>query len=244
MAQTERLYWIDAEIRAGRYPNARSVAERFEVSLRTAYADRDYLRERLHAPLTYDRRRGGWTYSDTIYSLPFLALAEPEAAALRRSLLAAHEYLGPQDSEPLDLLLHWLGEWAPLPSAEHEHVRGAVHLLPGLSHERARACTQAVRRRQKMRLLYFSANRGEVNERVVQPYDLVYWRGEPHLVAWCELREDVRQFFLGRVREWSLLEGEAAFARDPEFDIDAYPLLRGELWRLFCRRTVWNAQRE
>jgi hypothetical protein len=34
MSLTERLYWIDAEIWAGRYPNAQRVCERFEISHR------------------------------------------------------------------------------------------------------------------------------------------------------------------------------------------------------------------
>ncbi len=74
MGMTERLYWIDAQIREGRYPTARQVAERFEVSRRTAYKDRDYLVDRLGAPLVFDRRHGGWTYSDQTFFLPYRAL--------------------------------------------------------------------------------------------------------------------------------------------------------------------------
>ena len=36
----------------------------------------------------------------------------------------------------------------------------------------------------------------------------------------------MRQFFLGRIRAWKLLPGDAAFAPDPTFDIEAY-LKRG-----------------
>src|SRR5690349_6871528 len=101
MSQMERIYWIDAQIRAGCYPNAERVAERFEVSPRVGYQDRAYLRDRLHAPLKSDRRRGGWYYTDPTYLLPFLALGEREANALRRSLLVAQEYLGPTDTEAI-----------------------------------------------------------------------------------------------------------------------------------------------
>src|SRR5579884_584540 len=98
MSQTERLYWLDAQIRAERYPNADRVAAHFEVSRRTGFADRTYLLDRLGAPLKTDKRKGGWYYTDPTFVLPFLALSEPEAAVLRRSLLAAQEYLGESDT--------------------------------------------------------------------------------------------------------------------------------------------------
>ena len=87
--RVERVHWIDAQIRANRYPNAHTVASRFEVSSRSVYDDYRFMRERLGAPIDIDRQHGGWYYTDPTYSLPFLALPEREADALRRSLLAA-----------------------------------------------------------------------------------------------------------------------------------------------------------
>ena len=227
MSQTKRLYWIDAEIRGRRYPNATRVSEKFGVSERTAFDDRNYLLNDLNAPLATDRRRGGWYYTDTTYLLPFLALSEREANALRRSLLAAQEYLSPQDAEPMRLLAERLSAFTPTAeSPANERVRGSIHLTGQMPSELLRACEQAVKYRQKMRLLYYSGRRDELNERIIQPYDLLHWRGEPHLIAYCELRGGIRQFFLGRVRQWELLPDEMVFVRDADFDIDAY-LARG-----------------
>jgi predicted DNA-binding transcriptional regulator YafY len=226
MSQTERIFWIDAEIRAGRCPDAEAVARRFEVSRRTAFKDRDYLLYRLHAPLVYDRRRRGWTYSDPTYLLPFLALSDTEAAALRRSLLAAEEYLSPADADAVRLVAERLAGYLPEDASGGERVRGSIRLLQHVPSELHDACVRAVERRHRLRLAYYSVRRDEVNERVVRPYDLLNWRGEPHLIAWCEWRREVRQFFLGRVRQFQLLEPEAAFARDPGFDVDGY-LARG-----------------
>jgi predicted DNA-binding transcriptional regulator YafY len=73
-----------------------------------------------------------------------------------------------------------------------------------------------------MRLLYYSVRRDETTERIVRPYNLLLWRGEPHLIAFCEWRQDIRQFFLGRIRDWYVLENESSFVPDPAFDIDEY----------------------
>ena len=61
MPQTERFYWIDAQIRDRRYPNAERVAEHFNVSRRTAFKDRDYLLASTHRLALTDTLAGGST---------------------------------------------------------------------------------------------------------------------------------------------------------------------------------------
>jgi predicted DNA-binding transcriptional regulator YafY len=70
MAALRRLQWIDSEIRAGRYPNARRLADYFEISHRQAQRDFEYLRDSLGAPLTYSARRRGYRYDGEAYVLP------------------------------------------------------------------------------------------------------------------------------------------------------------------------------
>ncbi|MHB0886747.1 MAG: hypothetical protein ACYC41_12790, partial [Bacillota bacterium] len=70
MSNLHRLQWIDAEIRAGRYPNARALAERFEISRRQALRDLEYLRDSLGAPLVYSATHRGFQYADQAYVLP------------------------------------------------------------------------------------------------------------------------------------------------------------------------------
>lgn len=225
MSQTERLYWIDGQIRSGRYPNAKVVCDQFEVSRRTAYADRDHLIQRLGAPLVLDRRRGGWVYRDPTFVLPFLALSEREAAILRRSLLAAQEYLPSSEAEPVLRLAQRLHRYVPpLGGPAPESMAGAIHPAPALSASPALLddCRRAVQERQRLRLLYHGLHRDALTDRIVQPYHLLHWRGEPYLIAWCELRRDLRDFFLGRVREWTLLPRADSYQRDPTFDVTEY----------------------
>ncbi len=70
MANLHRLQWIDAEIRAGRYPNARALADQFEISRRQALRDLEYLRDSLGAPLVYSAAHRGFHYADQAYILP------------------------------------------------------------------------------------------------------------------------------------------------------------------------------
>jgi len=227
MSQTQRLYWIDGQIRARRYPNADAVSAHFGVSRRTAFADRDHLLTGLEAPLKYDRQHGGWFYTDLTFVLPFLALSEPEAVALRRSVLAAQEYLSGADADAAHHLLERLAPYlrnTSLLSAWSESMGGSIRHTEQSQVASALldVCRQAVHNRQRLQLRYHGAHRDETRERIVCPYHLHNDRGEWHLIGWCEWRQDVRQFFLGRVQSWQLLEGDAAFVRDAGFDLDAY----------------------
>jgi predicted DNA-binding transcriptional regulator YafY len=229
MSQTERIYWIDDQIRRGRYPNAESVCEHFGVSRRTAYLDRDYLKERLHAPVVFDRTRNGWTYSDAAYVLPYLAFSDKEAGALRRSLLAAQEYLPPADIAPLQLIAERLTPGSAGPTLnDREIILGAIRLAASATVPDALLadCRRAAGDRYRLRIVYYGAHRDEMTTRIVQPYHLLNWRGEHYLIGWCELRQDFRQFFLGRIREWEVLEPPAAYRRDATFDVGTY-LARG-----------------
>ncbi len=223
MAQFERIHWIDSQIRANRYPNAQKVAEEFELSPRIAYKDRNFLKDRFHAPIRTNRALGGWFYTDPSFNLPFLALSEPESNALRRSFLASAEYLAPLDLEALREVAAKLGAYLPPRSDQtDESVRGATRLSTRLSQELISDLDKAISERQRVDIQYYSGRRDSLTERIVQPYKLLFWRGEPYLIAYCEWRNAMRTFFLGRIRNWKLLPGDSVYVRNPDFNVDEY----------------------
>ena len=59
----QRIAAFDRAIRAGEYPNARTIARELEVGHRTVQRDVEFLRDRLGAPLAFDRRRNGYYYN-------------------------------------------------------------------------------------------------------------------------------------------------------------------------------------
>jgi predicted DNA-binding transcriptional regulator YafY len=55
----ERFVWFDHQVRTKKYPNATSLAEKFEISTKTAQRDIDFMRDRLLCPLDYDSSKKG-----------------------------------------------------------------------------------------------------------------------------------------------------------------------------------------
>ena len=65
---------------------------------------------------------------------------------------------------------------------------------------------QAVIHDRVLELRYHSFGSNELTERQVEPYYLVHYGNDWHLVAYCRLRQEMRDFRAGRIREAELLD--------------------------------------
>jgi predicted DNA-binding transcriptional regulator YafY len=82
MSNFHRLIWIDAQLRAGRFPNATQIAKAFEISRRQAARDLEYMRHSLGAPIQFCSERNGYGYSHRNFALPAVFVSDAERAAL------------------------------------------------------------------------------------------------------------------------------------------------------------------
>lgn len=72
MSNIHRIQWIDAQIRAKRFPNCRSIAEYFEISNRQASRNIEYMRYSAGAPNEYSISKNGYYYTDSAFCLPHM----------------------------------------------------------------------------------------------------------------------------------------------------------------------------
>lgn len=115
--QLERILEIDRQIRAGSYPNADGLSSELEVSRRVIFNDRQFMIDRLGAPLSFDKKRRGWYYTEANWALPSALITEGELLAFFLSVEVARRYMGTA-FENLSCLLcrkstgHWKsGPW-------------------------------------------------------------------------------------------------------------------------------------
>ena len=67
---SERYYWFDNQVRAKSFPNATILAERFEISPKTAQRSIEFMRDRFLASLEYQPSRRGYCYTDSSFTSP------------------------------------------------------------------------------------------------------------------------------------------------------------------------------
>lgn len=64
--------------------------------------------------------------------------------------------------------------------------------------------TRAIKEKRKVKILYFSYNKGEI-ERIIYPYDMFLYTNGWGCAAYCTLRSDMRHFELNRIIKCELL---------------------------------------
>jgi len=91
-----RIIWLHERMKGGSYPNAQREAERFEISETQAHRDIRLMREKLGAPLAFDRQRNGFYYTCD-YSLPdFVRSSDTEDSV---AAIASSEAAGGVDAQ-------------------------------------------------------------------------------------------------------------------------------------------------
>ncbi len=222
----ERILWIDSEIRAGRYPNAYAVKNKFELSsVRTAYEDRRFMIDRLGAPIAYDREKRGWYYTEPSYVLPSMLVSREEMRAFFLGGELLKRYMGTPFERPLrdalNRMMHYLPENV---SMDPSWCTGGIVFSGGatveVDPELLSRLYKAMEDRKRVKMVYYTAGRDETNERTVDPYHMHNVNGNWYLIAYCHKRREVRSFLVGRIR--SLEELEESFEIPADFSVRDY----------------------
>ena len=78
----ERFLWFKNEIKNGRHPNTKTLAQNFEITRKTAQRDIEFMRDRMGASLVYIPEQRGFAYKDNTYELPGFWLEEESLTSL------------------------------------------------------------------------------------------------------------------------------------------------------------------
>ena len=231
-----RLFWAIARLRSGRPLKATDLAREFEVNVRTAYRDLDFLRDEWRVPLEFDRAKGSYALTEPLAALPAVTLSQGELLALYFAEKVLAQYRGTPFEPNLVSAFRKIQELLP----EDVRISPAVlddflSLDPGPLHAPDAAIFRDVltaqRLRRKVLLRYRSLSSNRVSQRRVHPYHLFNHRGDWYLAAWDEPRREVRIFALHRIRRATLTTEGYELPRGFTFRkymADAFAIQKGE----------------
>lgn len=218
MNRTERFYKIDQMLHERHVVPIEVFLEELDVSRATFKRDMEYLRDRLHAPIVWDRDAGGYCFESLngtgpAYELPGLWFSSGELYAL----LAAHKLLG--DIEPGILATHV----APLQARLAALLEASGHSAAEIT-QRVKLLSMAKRtvdlrfftditiallERKRIEIDAWNRGRNETNTRTISPQRLVHYRDNWYLDAWCHLRNDLRSFSVDAIQRVKVLREKA-----------------------------------
>lgn len=225
MSQMERIACIHRMLGKNRAVPLQKMMEELEVSRPTIKRDIQFMRDRLYAPLEYDRARKGYCYRQpeadrdgdagetASFQLPGVWLTSEEMHAL----LLMRDFLAQLDSRLLaDVLAPAVEKIESLLAAgkvNQKDLRRRFRMIVArhrpVDDQIFRIVSTGVLRRRRLQLNYFSRSRGEILHRTVSPQRLIWYSSNWYLDAWCHLREDFRSFSLDAIRGATLLREKA-----------------------------------
>lgn len=222
-----RLYEIHRQVQEGRYPNCTSLANDLEVHRRTIERDIGRLRDFFGAPIAYDSSKRGYYYTEE-FSLPSMRLREGEAVALFLGQKLLAQCKGTPFEELVKDAMKKVRLLMPQEIEENlqrtmEVVSFHVEPLRGEEEKVSRAyetLVRAIEERRSVAMNYFSAGRGELTHRLMDPYHLRLVEGAWYCIGYCHERREVRTFALDRVQDVEITENH--FEVQPGFSIEKY----------------------
>lgn len=224
VSQTERLYQIVRMLEDARQPVPLSrFLDTLEISRASFKRDLDYLRDRLGAPIVW--RRGGagepegyvlegergaagkrfgihgmWFNPSEIHAL---LMMQQLATAMEPGLLASQ----------VDGLMTRIGLMLGSANDDPAEIGRRVRIL----HSANRRATprafdtvaQATMKRQRLALRYYTRSRNAASERVVSPQQLLHYRENWYLLAFCHQAGELRLFALDAIRHAEVQRNKA-----------------------------------
>jgi predicted DNA-binding transcriptional regulator YafY len=197
--RADRLFRIVQLLRRRRTATtAAQIAERLHVSERTVYRD---VQDLVRAGTPIDGEAGVGYRLRSDYDLPPIMFDRDEIQALVLGARIVRQYGDPLLARASDSILDKVAsvvpkDLEPLLAETRLYVPsiGGAALSPDVSV----VVREALIARHKLRFTYAN-EQGDGTERTVRPLGMFFWGRVWTLAAWCELRNDFRNFRLDRI---------------------------------------------
>jgi predicted DNA-binding transcriptional regulator YafY len=221
MNRVDRLMAMVLRLQSRRVVRAEDLAAHFELSIRTVYRDIAALGEAgvpimAEAGVGYSLVKG--------YHLPPVMFTAEEASALSIGGKLVEHLTDASLRKPMESAVTKIR--SVLPRDRQDYLdrldRSTAVIAPGsnavprLSSETLIPVQRALAERRVLTLEYRAGQRRDVTRRQVEPLGLVYYADNWHLIAYCRLRRDVRDFRTDRILQLQprneLFTGHADFS--------------------------------
>lgn len=227
MSMNERIFIIDQLLTEHRAVTIPQLLTKLEISLATLKRDLAFMRDRMQAPIVFDKELGGYRYeiqgNTPQFELPGLWFSADEIHAL----LTMHHLLSNLDTggllgthiRPLLSRLTALLGTADNPAEEiKKRVRIEMMNVRHVRLEHFEVVGSALLKRRRLRIDYYARGVNQTTQRDISPQRLINYRGNWYVDAWCHLRNELRSFAIDSIRRVELLEMKAKDISNKQLD--------------------------
>ena len=215
MAQFDRIYLYKGMFKRKRQLTKEEILSELEISEATFKRDLDKMRDFYNYNIVYDRFDNVYKLlnGEEAYELPGLMFSQKELLGLLtiQNMITELEpgLLGPK-LQPLQERLSDLLANEGLDAKSLTKRVKAVHAgKRRIELKSFQLVAQGTLERQKLHIHHYNRNRNETTERDISPQQLVHYRDNWYVDAWCHKRERLLSFSVDAITECELLEEKA-----------------------------------
>lgn len=211
MKEFERLIQYRQLLSHRRAVSKADLLHQLEISAATLKRDLAMLRDRCNMPIVFDRDLGGYRLENdnSRNELPGLWFSQTEIFALLtiQHMIGQLEpgILGPK----LKPLQHRLSEILAAQGAQAQVLTQRVKLIHAgkrtIGLQSFQIVVHAVLSRQQLSIEHFNRQTGQTLQRTISPQQLVYYRDNWYVDAWCHMRQALRNFSIDAIQKCQLL---------------------------------------
>lgn len=223
MSESIRLYKYRALLESRRIVSRDDLIDAVETSLATFKRDLAKMREQMGMPIVWDKDRQGYFLDRTNAQteLPGLWFSPQELVALL-TIQQLIEQLEPGlIGDKLKPLQKKLIEMMESKGLDSENIARRVRMNHAGKRQLELKCFEQVAlgtiTRRRLRVHHLNRERGESVWREISPQELVHYRDNWYVDAWCHLRVGIRSFSIDAIDDVEMLD-------TPAQDIDAHEL--------------------
>jgi len=209
MNRIDRISAILIQLQSRRVVKASDIADRFNISLRTVYRDVKTLEE---AGIPLIGEAGvGYSIMDG-YRLPPVMFTREEATAFLTAEKLMEKLTDPSSDENYKSAMYKIRSVLRMAEKDYlDNIDGHIEVLKSrrssgvkLDLNPLQIILRGIGERTVLSIHYFAMHNQQRTERCIEPVGVFYQDNYWHLIAWCRLREDYRDFRLDRISNISL----------------------------------------
>ncbi len=221
MNRIDRLFGILTQLQSKKYIPAEKIAARFNISTRTVYRDIKALNEQ-GVPVSFEQSKGYFIVNG--FFIPPVAFTSDEANALLLMESVVHAFTDKS------IQIHYSNAVekikAVLRNPQKEKLeqlnQNIVLQLPACLRNDYEylALLQATISAKTIIAVDYKNNKQEVSQRKLEPIGLIFYAMSWHLIAWCHLRSDYRDFKVSRILK--VTDTGMSFTKSNHIEVNEY----------------------
>ncbi|KGX89296.1 DeoR faimly transcriptional regulator [Pontibacillus halophilus JSM 076056 = DSM 19796] len=209
MAKMDNLLAILWMLRSGNKVTAKDISDKLEMNIRTVYRYVDTLSTSGVPIIAEPGHNGGYSLLNDFIEAPLFFDFEEQASLYHAAVFAEEAgYYGDEAlNRAISKLAHYQNQEQQMKVNHHVESLEIISGFSSLSKEPfLRELEQAVADGSAVYIRYYKRNKEESEDRLVDPYRVIYWNKKWYLIGYCHLREDIRSFRINRIQSLTVSE--------------------------------------